>query len=689
MSEGVRRRYSYRRLVLATSAMLVASVAVAQIGGTRKEIVQPIPPGASAAMPQGSADWEEVRSRAVRTADVPILAEVDEWKRLRQSDALGFSAYGRFIMAHPGWPDESRMRGLAERGITVQTPASEVIAFFRQFPPRTATGGAYHALALQSAGRNADARATARAAWRMGAMSADDEALLLGQFAASLSSDDHDTHADAALWARNPASAERALAYVSPQARPVVEARIAMQRRAPEAGALMQSADTFARGHAGYIADKAHWLAASGNGALARELLAGREALSTRPASAEKWLELLLGQARAAGKEGQNTTAYAIAGRIDDSYAPGTDISERPLGERDDYTSLAWLAGITALDQLGRPADAGAMFLRYARAARSPQTMAKGYYWAGRAALAAGDSAGSMRNLQLAASYPDQYYGQLALERLGRTTPPPRALTLTAPVSAQQRAAFETGSLVRAARALGLAGRWNDQSFFLRALAATVSSDAERTLAHELAASVGRPDLGVMVGRRARPDGGSAYNLASFPIMPVPEGYDASWTMIHAIARQESQFDKAAVSRADARGLMQLMPGTAREMAGKIGLVYQPDNLTSDTHYNMRLGSGYFQRMLDRYGRCYPLAIAAYNAGPGNVSKWVAASGNPCLTGGDMVRWIENIPFSETRNYVQRVLENAVVYDAMRAQKLGMAAPSAPLSRYLGKATVG
>ena len=132
--------------------------------------------------------------------------------------------------------------------------------------------------------------------------------------------------------------------------------------------------------------------------------------------------------------------------------------------------------------------------------------------------------------------------------------------------------------------------------------------------------------------------------------------------LIHAIARQESQFDKAAVSHAGARGLMQLMPGTARETAGKIGLVYLPENLTSDTGYNIQLGSSYFQRMLVRYNGSYPLAVAAYNAGPGNVNKWLAANGDPRLPGGDIVRWIESIPFSETRNYVQRVMENLQIY---------------------------
>lgn len=688
MSIETRSRKLLHRL-LAGGGLLVASVAVAQISTTRKEIVQPIPPGASAALPQGSSDWNEAQTKLLKSADLAIIAEVDEWKRLRQSDGLEFSDYARFVIAHPGWPDESRMRGLAERAANAQTSPSELTAFFRQYPPRTATGGARYALALMAEGKSADARSTARTAWRMGAMSADDEALILGQFAASLTASDHEAHADAALSTRSSSSAERVLTYLAPQIQPVIVARIAMQRQSADAGALMQAAEPFARGNAGYIADKAQWLSANGNIALARDLLSGREAISTRPANVERWYELLLSNARAAAKEGQYTLAYAISSRIDDAYPTGTDVSERPIGERDDYTSLAWLAGTLALDRLGRPQDAAAMFLRYAKAARSPQTMSKGYYWAARAAYAAGDGATGMRDMQVAASYPDQYYGQLALEKLGRTVPAPRAVLVASTISAQERAAFDRRSIVRAARALGLAGRWSDQSFFLRAIAANVASDTELTLVGELAASISRPDLGVMAGRRALPDGSSAYNLASFPSLPLPDGHEPYWTMIHAISRQESQFDKTAVSHAGARGLMQLMPGTARETAGKIGLVYMPDSLTSDTGYNIQLGSSYFQRMLVRYNGSYPLAVAAYNAGPGNVNKWLAANGDPRLPGGDIVRWIESIPIFETRNYVQRVLENAVVYDAIRAQRQGYAYAPAPLSRYLGKTTEG
>jgi len=166
--------------------------------------------------------------------------------------------------------------------------------------------------------------------------------------------------------------------------------------------------------------------------------------------------------------------------------------------------------------------------------------------------------------------------------------------------------------------------------------------------------------------------------------VPVPATQQEYWSMIHAIARQESQFNRDAVSHAGARGLMQLMPGTARETAGKLGLSYNPGSLNADTDYNIQLGSTYLQRMLAYYGGNYPLAVAAYNAGPGNVNKWIRANGDPRLPGGDMVKWVEQIPIFETKNYVQRVLENAVVYDLMNPERARSRGP-ANLSWYLGK----
>jgi soluble lytic murein transglycosylase len=310
---------------------------------------------------------------------------------------------------------------------------------------------------------------------------------------------------------------------------------------------------------------------------------------------------------------------------------------------------------------------------------------ARGLYWAGRAALDAGDSNLANDYFRRAATHFDQFHGQLALERLGEAQPRP---TLSGnELSDAEREAFDASSIVQAARFLGEQGQWREQTLFLRAIANNARSDAEHAYAALLSAEIGRPDLAVMIGRSARVNGHDGMLPVAYPIMAVPEGHESNWTFIHAISRQESQFDRAAVSHAGARGLMQLMPGTARETAGQIGLSYDFDALTTDTRYNIMLGSTYFQRMLRYYGGSYPLAVAAYNAGPGNVNRWLRANGDPRTGSIAILDWIEAIPIFETRNYVHRVLENAVVYESLRP---GVSeAPRNRLSYYLGKREPG
>ena len=618
----------------------------------------------------------------------PVAEAVLEWKRLRQSDGYPFSSYAGFLMAHPGWPGEAAMRRAAERSIDPNnySPAG-VVAFFDRFPPQTAVGHARYAEALSARGRPQEAVNAARKAWTAGVLPPEEETRLLTRFGGSFTPADQDARMDALLWAGATTDAARQLPLTSPARRALFDARLAMQTRAPDAALKADAVLSAGLSDAGYIADRANWLRLTGNSIAARQLLAGPRKLVHRPGDVEEWYEVLLANARAAATDTQWTLAYDIARQIDDAYPAGVDVRDQSLGERDDYTSLAWLAGTTALWNRGRAADAVPMFERYALGARSPQTQSKGYYWAGRAAQAANQPEEAARLLNLAANHPDQFYGQLALERLGRPIPAPGTPGGTQ-ISAVEREAFRNREIVKAARVLGELGEWRDQTQFVRAISQSVETDADHLLAAELAGVIGRPDLAVMVGRQARPDGSVNYVRTGFPHVRLPEGQQSWSTIIHAIARQESQFDREAVSHAGARGLMQLMPGTAREQAGKIGLSYDATALTRDPQYNIQLGSAYFQRMLSYYNGSYPLAVAAYNAGPGNVNRWIRENGDPRLPGVDMLRWIEQIPIYETKNYVQRVLENAVVYDLMNPSS-ARSRSTAPLSAYLGKRTPG
>lgn len=621
------------------------------------------------------------------TAPAYAASDIDyaiaDWRRLRQSDNYSFADYARFLIYNPGWPGETSLRRAAEKAMRPGENAGTVIAFFAKDRPVSGNGFARLADALTASGRSTEALAAARDAWASADLGAFDEQNLWARYGNSLTSLDHDRRADALLFARKPDDAARFLAFASIDRRPAFAARIAMQTRAPDAEAQYQQVAVRVASDAGLLMDRLRYLRDGNNDSYARWLAARPHTFTYRPADPERFYETLLAIANGAAQDRQWQTAYDIARQVDDAFAPGADISLKPLGVRDDYTSLTWLAGTVALDRLGRPASAIGMFDRYSHGGRSLQVLSKGYYWAGRAALAAGRIADSTAYFQNAAAYPELFYGQLALERLGRSVQPPAAI-FSSTTTAAQRAAFAGKRLVRGLQRLMYGGRADEQTLFVRALAESLDNDADRRLAVELGQQIGRQDLPVWVARAARNKGSAFYVRQAFPLLAsAPQG--RLWSLTQGITRQESSFDRYALSHAGAKGLMQLMTGTAREQAGKMGVGFDSYRL-SDPAYNVMLGSAYFARLLDTWGGSVPLAVAAYNAGSGNVRKWINTYGDP-RGNVDVLKWIEAIPFTETKGYVQRVIENSVVYDSLN--------PSAPhqsafhVSKYLGKSRPG
>ncbi|MFS0736316.1 transglycosylase SLT domain-containing protein [Sphingomonas sp. 1P06PA] len=663
-----------KRLVL--PSVLLASVATAATLSQQTPIANdptaPLP-GAVLAPPPARAPV----AMAATPAYDPLSSAVAEWNRLRQSDSFAFSEYARFLVAHPGWPGEAAMRRAAEKRIDATVAPAQIVSYFAAMPPLGVTGHARHAEALAAMGRTAEAQAAARRAWTTGILSPPDEVLLFGRFGSAFTPQDHDRRMETLLWARATAPAVRQIAYVSPARRPLYDARLALQTGRGEIARFDQDA--------GYAIDRARWMRDNGQSAAARAYLAGPLRFDAPPTDPAAYLDGLLLHARGAANDNQSTIALGIAQKAALAYPAGTAVRDKPLAERDDYTSLVWLGGITALKKLARPAEAAQLFQDYARAAQTPQTQTKGLYWAGRAAQAAGNSAQGNAWLGEAATHPDQFYGQLSAERLGTTPMLPPDMPVA--VDPARRDAFQRQEIVRVARLLGAQRRWQDQSLFIRTIAGSAKTPEEHQLAADLSRSIGRPDLAVMVSRSARAGGHEPMRFG-FPTIAVPPAMADNWTMIHAISRQESQFDREATSRVGAKGLMQLMPGTAREQAGKIGLPYDYTRLTSDPQYNVMLGSSFYQRMLSYYGGNHVLAVASYNAGPGNVNKFIRANGDPRLPGVDVLDWIEAIPLSETRGYVQRVLENAVVYDQLNPQGPRMTTRNR-LSSYLGRQTAG
>jgi len=608
---------------------------------------------------------------------------LNDWRRLRASSGYSFADYARFLITNPGWPDETKMRRWAEASMRPGENGATVLAFFATDKPSSGNGWARLAEAYAAGGRASEAVDAARKAWGSADLSAYDEQTLWARYSTVFTAADHDQRTDALLFDKRSNDAARFVALTSPQRRAAFAARVAMQSGSADAEARYGAVIGWVTSDAGLMMDRARYLRANNYGGSARDLFARTHQFTYRPADVDRFYEMTLLLAEEAQQARHYQTAYNIARQVDDALPPGANISQQPYDIRDKYTSIVWLGGRVAYDRLNNMAGANAMFQRYGRGGQSLQVLTKGEYWAGRALSAARRNSEAVAHYQRAAAYPELFYGQLALERLGRAVPAPVTAVPQA-ATALQRAAFNSRRLVQALRILGQQRRPTEQALFVQALAKALDNDADRVLAVELGQQLGRQDLPVWVARMARNSGSMFYVRQGYP--SLASNGSASWALVHGITRQESSFDPYAISHAGALGMMQLMRGTAREQAGKSGIGYDSNRLLSDPNYNVLLGSAYFQRMLNNWNGSVPLAVASYNAGSGNVRKWIRAHGDP-RGEVDMVRWIEAIPFIETRGYVQRVIENSVVYDSISRQQ------SAPrtlhVSRYLGKSSPG
>ena len=608
------------------------------------------------------ARWDDARANLLASRPGPMAQAVNTWERLVASENLSFDDYASFLLTYPGFPRESLLRARAEARLAEEPVSSQrLVGFFDRFPPESSMAKGAYALALSATGDDR-AAAMAREAWRAGPLDATAEAQMFARFGGNFTAEDHATRMDALLWAGDIEGARRQLAFVPPAQRALFSARL--NARTGDDPTFRDLSDP------GYVYDRVRQLRAENRVNEAVRVLADRPALSTPAREPEAWVTQLLRVARAANTR----DAVRIASKIDDAFAPGTDISQGSYRLRDDYTSLMWLGGTNALWQLNDGAAAAPLFYRYGAAAQTPQTRSKGFYWAGYAASRSGDSEAANRYYEMAAKYRGQYYGLLSLNALGRDHKQAWTNASGYVVPTQdQRAEFYADPLVAATTEAARGRDWRTARYFFTHMADSANTPEQLALVNELAQRLGRRDFAVVIGEAAAQKGFDAVQPVGYPVMETHAG--GNWTMIHAISRQESEFDTTRTSHAGAAGLMQLMPGTAREQAGKLGLSYMQASLRTDGAYNVRLGDGYFRRMLDYYGGAYPLAIAAYNAGPGNVNKWLRANGDPRTGAVDYRRWIEEIPIFETKNYVQRVLENAVVYETLNPDKANYGGP--------------
>ncbi|QND50004.1 lytic transglycosylase domain-containing protein [Rhizobium lusitanum] len=551
------------------------------------------------------------------------------------------------------WPGLSSLRANSERALyTENPPADQILAAFGNTQPETPEGSVILSRALVSRGASAQAAKLIRKIWRDEALDKSFEDKILAEFSSLLTPADHKARMDYLLYRDRTAQAKRFGDLGRAQS--LYKAWAAVNNRSANAGTLLANIDAQSRKDPAYLFMRIENLRRQDKYDDAANLLTQMPRDRAALVNGGAWWNEQRIVSRGLVDQGNFKAAYRV---VDVSAAE----SPQDVGEAEFH------AGWYALRGLRDGAAASTHFRKILQVSNGPISQSRAWYWLGRAAEAGGPGK-AVDFYTKAASYPSTFYGQLAAEKLGR-----RTLNVTYPSpTSDDRRLFQSREAVQAITRLEAAGHgWRAEALY-RALAKQLQSPGEIAMLAAQAERSGNHQLSLQVGKIAYGRGVDVAALA-FPIGVIPDNANITGSgkaLAYAIARQESAFNPAAVSSANARGLLQLLPKTAKAVAGRHGLAYSDAKLTQDAGYNATLGAHYLGEQIDAFGGSYILTFIAYNAGPNKVPEWINRYGDPRGKSIDeVVDWIERIPFPETRNYVQRVMENYQVYKARLGQK--------------------
>ncbi|QPC88666.1 transglycosylase SLT domain-containing protein [Mesorhizobium sp. NBSH29] len=544
-----------------------------------------------------------------------------------------------------GWPGASVFRRNSERAMAREKPMPEaVVQLFGATRPETVEGTLLLARALVALDKADQARTLLAPFWRMEKLDAEIEGVILAEFGTLISAADHRFRMEAMLYLGRYGSAKRVAELAGAMA--LADAWVAVAKGAKNANKLLDAVPAAQRGP-GYLFALARYQRRTGNisGAAKTMLKAPVEATELIDPDAW-WIERRV-LSRELLDVDDIQTAYTVA---------AAHSAESPANAVDAEFHAGWYA----LRGLKNPQVAAKHFLQMTEIAEGPISLSRAFYWLGRSAEAGGPGKAVDFYAQ-GADFGTSFYGQLAAAKIGRA-----ALSIDEPLPSEaDRKSFETREAVRAISRLEAAGYPQRAESLYRSLAAELASPGELALLAAMAEGRGNHYLALRVGKIAASRGMNIGAL-SHPVGAIPETamIDGSGkALAYAIARQESEFNTGAVSHAGARGLLQLMPATAKAVAKQTGMPYSRERLTSDAGYNATLGAAFLGEQLGRFEGSYVLTFAGYNAGPGRAREWMKRYGDP--RGKDIdavVDWIERIPYTETRSYVQRVMENYQVY---------------------------
>jgi soluble lytic murein transglycosylase len=580
----------------------------------------------------------------------PLAKKLAEWIILRSDDnGASVERYRTFVAANPSWPSQTFLRRRIEAALwDDHRDDATVWAWFENESPLSAKGKFSLARVMIARGDRANAERLVRDAWRNDTMSEDTEDAALDLFGALLTPGDHKARMDLLLYGSEHEAALRAAKRLDAGQVALAKARIAAFRKAPNTKALLDSVPHELHGDPGYIFSKIQLLRRDEKFAEAAQLMLGAPKDPGRLHNLDEWwIERRL-LSRKMLDVGDPRTAYLIAR---DAALPARDIYK---------TEQEFTAGWIALRFLNEPTTAAQHFARIGVGSVNPTALARAGYWQGRAAEAAGRSQDARNAYAAAAEHSTSYYGQLARAKLGL----PQIELNDAP--AARGRAIERLEIVRAVQLLYALDEREIAIPIFGEMGENGDPDALVGLG-ELASRNADARAMLLMGKAAL-NRGLPFDFYAYPVTGIPPfkpiGPDVEQSIIFAIARQESAFNPAVVSPANAYGLMQVTPDAGRYVCKKYDATFDLARLKNDPVYNAALGAAELGGLIEDYRGSYIMTFAAYNAGRGSVKKWIERYGDPRDPKVDAVDWVELIPFSETRNYVQRIMENLQVYRA-------------------------
>lgn len=634
----------------------------------KKEATKPsdAPPAGStkpAPLPGALGSLQSAMDLAQKGQSAAALAAADQlsdpgaralvrWLTIRAAARdLGFDRAVAIMREHPTLPTPTVLRRRLEYLLFAENrDPSTVRSFFAETRPISGEGKLALARALFASGDRTGGTAWLRDAWREDALMEETESTVMVEFGGMLTRADHKYRADKLLYAEDATRGLRAAQRAGDDVVALARARIALFSKNGDPAKLLAAVPLGLRNDPAYLYTQAKIARRAGDDATAARILssAPKEAAAIVDPD-EWWVERRL-VARELLDIGDAKTAYKIAR----DAAPPDEDNKR--------AEQQFTAGWIALRFLGDARTAQQHFAKVAEGQSHPATIARGFYWQGRAAEALGNNANARNFYQVAAGYPTAYYGLIARARLGQTALSVREAPAPSPA---QRAAFQRDEGVQIFRLLQQLGE-RDLSIALASdLSERLPDAATLGMLADIAENQRNARAMVVIGKNAL-NRGIPLEADAYPTIGIPSyrplGPDVDRAVVYAIARQESMFNAAVVSRAGATGLMQVMPATGRSIAKREGVTFDVKSLHSNPTVNVQYGAAELRSLLENYDNSYVLTFAAYNGGRGSVAKWVAAYGDPRDPAIDPIDWVERIPFSETRNYVQRVMENAQVY---------------------------